>query len=74
MGVKFFATLTSGGQGGQGVSGQVITIQPGYFASCTATTNASGFASCVLVEPTGAVLVSPYYTASYGGGAVYAPS
>jgi hypothetical protein len=71
LGVTFSATLTSQATG-KGIAGQTVTFADGSLASCSATTNANGVASCTAsVLAVLGLLLSPSYSAAYAGGTDY---
>jgi hypothetical protein len=72
--VTFSGTLTSQVTG-KGISGQKMTFTDGPLATCSASTNANGVATCtVSVLGVVALLLGPFYSATYGGGTDYLAS
>jgi hypothetical protein len=59
---------------GAPVAGQVVRFSAGGAAICSATTDASGEATCNGVSGVTAILLAGGYTATFPGTVVYAPS
>lgn len=66
----FRATLTDGGGP---IPGRTVAFRVGSTVRCTAVTNASGVATCGTLGDGLAATLALGYTASYAGGAIWAP-
>jgi hypothetical protein len=74
LSVTFSGTLTSQTTG-KGIAGQSVTFADGPLATCSATTNGSGVATCSSsVLATVALLLSTSYSANYAGDTDYLAS